>query len=230
MDPTLPNRPQSDIPSDVEARYKEMQAELQRLTLSPEATAGESREARLEREDRLLAMRRQFDRMSQRPLSQRARQRTNITIALIAGLGVLLCIISLGGGVLLAGALSRPPDIAATASNFFSALETADYATAHSYVDPHIEAQTFATQAQAADSGLGSIVSAVKKAQVGGTSGAATGSATYLVKRKGGQLSDTKDDPTNTYLIQLDFTYNSSQGWLITNYSALFTLPQQPSS
>ncbi len=226
MDPTLPIRPQPEIPPDVEARYKEIQAELQRLPLSPEATAGESRAARLERADRLLAMRRRFDRMSQRPLAQRARQRTNITIALIAGLGVLLCIVSLGGGVLLAGVLNRPPDITTTASNFFTSLEGQDYATAHSYVDPHIEAQSFATQAQAADAGLGQIVSASKKTQAGGTSGMATGSATYLVKRQGGPSSDTKNDPTNTYLVQLDFTYSSTQGWLITSYSNLFTLPQ----
>ena len=221
----LSNTP-PEIPADVEARYKEIQAEMQRLQLSPEATQGESRQARYERQQRLRTLRNEFDRSSRVPLAKR-QLKTGTTVLIMAGVALLVCAMSIGGGMLLANSLGRAPDIAGTASNFLDAVKTQDYSTAYTYLLQAQDSAGFTQQANAADTAMGQVVSYTKKSQVRGASGDSDGSAAYVIVRAGGPgLTGGKPFAKNySYTVVIDFIYTSG-AWGITTYDPLFTIPK----
>lgn len=210
-----------DIPPDVERRYQELQEEVRKIDLSPATLAGESHAERFERRQRLRVRRREFEANARYPIAGR-RMTNPATIAAMIGITVMLCLVSFGGGVALSGLLNRPPDISGTASNFWSSMESRDYALAHSYLNPNSDLPTFSQGAQLAQTQLGDIskVSLVPKTQVGGTSKDTTGKAQYSFTRSGGTCK-----PAATYTATLLFYYSSSNGWLINDYGSLLAVP-----
>ena len=221
---TNPARP-AEIPPDVEARYQAIQAEMQQLQLAPEALAGESREARYAREQRLRKLRREFDAMSRYPLARRQRSGAT-TVVLMAAVGVLLCMLSIGGGILVNTLLSRPPDISGTISGFMDAIKSQDYATAHTYLGVSaLDVQAFTGAAQQADQALGNMTDYQLKEQLNGKSGDTTASATFQIMRAGNDGSDGYPAWTpHPYLVTIGLNYYSG-AWVITNLGGMFTKP-----
>ena len=221
----LSNTP-PEIPADVEARYKEIQAELQRLQLSPEATQGESRQARYERQQRLRSLRREFDQSSRVPLAKR-QLKTGMTVLIMAGVALMVCALSIGGGMLLATTLSRPPDISGTASQFLDAVKAQDYGTAYNSLLQAQDANGFTQQATDADTAMGNVTAYTKLSQLQGASGDSVGSAAYKITRAGGPgVTGGKPFPKNySYTIVIKFIYTNG-AWGITTYDPLFTIPK----
>jgi hypothetical protein len=217
VDPRYSTINTPEIPPDVEARYKEIQEELQRLSIAPEATAGESRAARYARRQRIKALRTEFDSMARTPLARR--QRTGYTVLAMVGVALLLCALSLGGGVLLANQLNRPPDISSTATGFLDKIKQQDYGGAYAYLARGFEPEAFTLQAQTADTQFGSLTNYTKLSQQGGQSGDTTGSASFEVYRSGGTVKKA-----NHYVIVLQFTY-ASNTWQIFDYGEIFKGP-----
>ncbi len=219
MDPRTPNVTPPEIPPDVEARYKEIQEELQRLELSPEATSGESREARFARLQRIKALRREFDRMSRVPFSRRRRQNTAFTVLAMFGIAVMLCALSIGGGMLLAAQLNRPPDVSSTATHFLDDIKQSDYSDAFQYLSRGFVPLDFNREGSDEDTKLGPVTNYQQISQTGGKSGDTTGSATYKITRQG-----TKDIPGPiTYDVVFIFNYTTAYGWQIADYGTLFS-------
>ncbi len=214
--------PSREIPPDVVQRYQSLQEEMrQAVVLTPAVTQGETREERYQRRQRLRSRREEFQRNARRPL----RTFTNpITLAAMIGAIVVLCVVSLAGGAVLGGALSQRGTIASTATKFWTAMEGDDYGAAHDTLDPLISLQDFTTKAQNANAAMGAITGwkLVPGSQQGGTTNDQVGKATYAVTRAGaGKIK------AQTYDITLNFIYTSSNGWIITQYGALFDVPSQ---
>ncbi len=217
MNPRLPNANTPEVPADVEARYKEIQEELQRLNIAPEATAGESREARFERRQRIKALRQEFASTARPPSG--ARQHTGYTVLAMVGIALLLCAFSVGGGMLLANQLNRPADISGTTTDFLDKIKQQDYGGAITDLAPGFEPESFTLQAQSADKQFGTLTNYTKLSQQGGKSGDATGSASYEIYRSGGTAMKA-----NHYVIVLQFTYTSNH-WQIFDYGGIFKGP-----
>ena len=215
-----------EIPADVEARYKEIQAEMQRLQLSPEATQGESRQARFERQQRLRSLRREFDHSARVPLAKR-QLKSGTTVLIMACVALLVCAMSVGGGMLLANSLGRAPDIAGTAANFLDDVKTQDYTSAYALLLQASDASGFTQQATDADTAMGQVISYSKKSQVQGASGDSAGSAAYVIIRAGGPgVTGGKPFPKNySTTVVIDFIY-ANGAWGITTYDPLFTIPK----
>jgi hypothetical protein len=224
--PAPSNHTPADIPPDVEARYREIQEEMQRLDLSPEATHGETREARFERRQRLKALRSEFDSMARVPLARRQRQRTGMTVLLMAGMAVLLCVLSVGGGIALENILSRQPDLSSVATGFMDAIKAQDYSTAHSYIPSDSDAQAFGQKAEAADSAYGPVTGYLKISQTGGASGQTNGTITYQVSRNAGGQGLNGSTPTKIkpYIVIIQFVYTGNS-WSVLFYGNLFSPP-----
>lgn len=215
--------PPSEIPTDVETRYKEIQEEMRQLQLSPEALQGESREARFEREQRLRALRREFDSMARIPLARR--QRTGATVLIMSGIALLLCVISLFGGMALANNLGKAPDIQGTATNFMDAIKTQDYAGAHTYLINDQDASGFEQKGTEADTALGVVTHYNELSHTGGNSGDTSGFATFEVDRAGGKgITGCQLVKAAQYVVVLQFTYVNGS-WGIIDYGKLFDLP-----
>lgn len=214
-----------EVPPDVQRRYQELQEEMrQSITLSPTTTQGESREERYLRRQRLRARRAEFERNARYPLCV---FNSPVTIAAMIGAIVLLCGISAMGGALLAGGFNKQADISSTVTRFWTAMEQSDYGTAHESLDPLISLQDFTGFATNADQSMGVITAwkLIPGTQSGGTSTDNIGKATYQITRAGGMVG-TKAIQAAAYQVTLNFIYNSSSGWLINGYGALFDIPK----
>jgi hypothetical protein len=217
--PRTPNAQPSEIPADVETRYKAIQEEMQRLELAPEATAGESREARFAREERIKALRREFDSMARTPLARR-RPKTGITVLVMFGAAVLLCALSIGGGVLLGGILSRPPDFSSAATSFFDYVEQRDYGSAVSLLTRGFVPITVQDEGTTADVSFGPVTKYLSLEHVGGNSGDSSATAQFEIFRSGGTMNN---NTAFHYYITMQFTYSASNSsWLIYDYGHLF--------
>lgn len=220
MTPRTPNAQPPEIPDDVEARYKAIQEEMQSLELAPEAIAGESREARFAREERIKALRREFDTMARTPLAKR-RPKTGITVLVMLGAAVLLCVLSIGGGVILGSILSRPPDFTSAANSFFGYVEQQDYSSAVSLMTRGFVPITIQDLGTTADSDYGPVTSFTQLVQVGGKSGDTDAVVQYKIVRSGG----TKHQGAFSYYIIMKFTYTAG-AWLLYDYGDLFAPSQ----
>ncbi|MBA3826788.1 MAG: hypothetical protein H0X24_23195 [Ktedonobacterales bacterium] len=218
-----PARP-SEIPPDVEARYRAIQAEMQQLQLAPEALVGESREARYARQQRLRQLRREFDAASRYPLARRQRSAAT-TVVLMASVGVLLCMLSIGGGVLVNNILSRPPDISGTITNFMDDIKSQDYSSAYTYLAQNgQDVQAFIGTAGTADNAMGNVIKYQQISQINGKSGDVTASVTFNITRAGNDSTDLGYDkrPGGVYpSIVVIMTYGGDK-WRVSDYGSLF--------
>ncbi len=227
--PPRSDLPPREIPEDVQRRYAELQAEIQRLDVSPQTRVGESRQERYARQQRLRQYRRELDKMARYPMARRSRTSPTTVLAMV-GIALLLCVLSFGGGALLTGILNRPVDISSVANPFWQAMETQQYDVAHGYLDPRSEnLQDFTNTARKADNDMGAIDKVTPASQSKTGAGVSFASATYLVHRTGGTLFKSA-----TYKITLNFNYNANSGfgsnqWTIIDIGSLLTDPQ-PSS
>jgi hypothetical protein len=218
--PRIPNNAQPpEIPADVETRYKAIQEEMQGLELAPEARAGESREARFAREERIKALRREFDTMARTPLARR-RPKTGITVLVMLGAAMLLCALSIGGGVILANMLNQPPDFSSASNGFLNYVMKQDYESAVAYLTNGFRYVTLQDEGQTADTDYGPVTGFNIHEQVGGNSGDTSAAVQYQIFRAG---KGTKATAPFSYYIIMHFTYSASTGsWLIFDFGDLF--------
>jgi hypothetical protein len=220
-----PVRP-TEIPHDVEARYKAIQDEIQRLQPSPEVLAGETREARYARQRRLRQLRREFDAASRYPLARRQRSGAT-TVVLMAGLGILLCMLSVGGGVLVNNILNRPPDITGTITNFMDDIKAQNYSDAHTYLSSSAQdVQSFLGTASTADDIMGVVTKYQKTGQINGLAGQTSATVTFTVNRAGNDQDNGYDKSAPASYSSIVIIMNYINGaWQILDYGSLFSAP-----
>ncbi len=220
-----PARP-TEIPPDVEARYKAIQAEMAQLQLSPQAVAGESREARYARQQRLRKLRREFDAASRYPLARRQRSGAT-TVVLMASIGILLCMLSIGGGAIVNNLLNRPADISGTITEFMDDIKAQDYFAAHGLLLGAQDLQSFKGTASQADQAMGPVTKYVQTGQQGGNSGSFTATVTFTVTRAGNSDDSsgyTKRPAASYPSIVIILNYINGQ-WQIEDVGNLFQVP-----
>jgi hypothetical protein len=195
-------------------RYKEIQEELRTMDLAPETRHGEERLDRYERDLRLRAMREEFQATAEAQLPPP--QRTGPMMALVMTVAsFLLCSFCAGGtyfGLLL---VTQKPSAQSVADSFWSSMEATDYTSAHSYFSPTVQltADQFDTQAKAADTQYGAVVSATVSPHQESASQTTT-VLNYNVRRSKG----------TTYPVTI--TLDSIQGnWGISDYGAALAPP-----
>lgn len=216
-----PHRSQPrDMSGDAEARYRDMQAAKRQRDLAPATWDDESREQRADRGQRNPTTRQDLNNKARQPVNLKS---TLIVVGIVS-ICALLCVISIGGGILLSGTLNRTPDITSTASLFYSALRGQDYGPAHDLINSNVsQLQQFTQDATDTDRALGHITTWKLISQQGGGTNAksgAIGSALYQITRAGGTYN-AKATPQHTYNIAMTFSYSGS-GWQITGYDDLF--------
>ncbi len=227
----MADREPPEVPDDVEQRYKELQAEIQQLELSPKLITGETHQERYLRQRRLRTLRREFDRMSRYPMARRVR-RNSASLGALFLVAFVLCIVSFFGGALLTGIISNSQKMTTVGDQFMADMASQQYNSAHAYVDQILNATgQFAQQAQAADTALGRIKTYTQKGVIGGTPSSPTNTITYGIHRLGGTSQNANGTqtvhPAADYTVVLTFEYNSTaNSWLIANYSdTLFSVP-----
>lgn len=204
-------------------RYKEIQGELQQMELAPVTKQGEERLDRYEREMRLRAMREEFQDATgtyPRPPRNPAMLALLMTIS-----SFLLCAFCAGGTYFGLELLGQKPSATDVASGFWSAIQAKDYTTAHdTYLSPVLTQQlpgdSFAAQAQAADSQSGPVTSVAltKQDKLSATSLALT----YGVTRT--------DAHNGKHLYNVTLTLQQVRdNWLISDVGAVFSPQPGPS-
>ena len=205
-------------------RYKEIQGELRQMGLAPETTQGEERLDRYEREQRLRAMRDDFqDATGTYPRPQR----NSALLALVMTVASFLMCAFCGGSTYFGlQLLNQKPSATDVASGFWSAMEAKDYQTAHdAYLGPtltqQLPVQAFTTQAQQTDAQQGPVCAATLTQQA--TLSATSVSLTYAV---------TRTDSQNTkHLTNVTLVLDQARGnWGIADIGTLFASPAAPSS
>lgn len=205
-------------------RYKEQQDELRKTALMPETKQGEERLDRYEREQRLQAMRDQFqDATGTYPRPPR----NSALLALVMAVSsFLLCAFCGGSTYFGLQLLNQKPSATEVANSFWTSMEAKDYTTAHdAYISPSLTLQltmdTFTTQAQQVDAQLGPITAVALVRQV--TTSKTSVSLTYAVTRtnshNGKHLADV------TLILQ-----QVRNNWGISDIGTLFTTPVTPST
>jgi hypothetical protein len=205
-------------------RYKEIQGELRQMGLAPETKQGEERLGRFEREQRLRAMRDDFQDATgtyPRPPRNSALLALVMTVA-----SFLMCAFCGGSTYFGLQLLNQKPSATDVASGFWSSLEAKDYQTAHdAYIGPTLTLQlpvdTFTSQAQQVDGQLGPVTSATLTQQ--STLSTTSISLTYAV---------TRTDSQNTkHLTNVTLVVDQVRGtWGIADIGTLFATPASPSA
>lgn len=200
-------------------RYKELQDELRQMDLTSEARHGEERLDRYERELRLQAMREEFQAGAE---TQLPTQQGGMKLALVMTVAsFLLCSFCAGGTYFGLTLLTQKPSMQSVADGFWTSMEQKDYATAHdTYFSPTLKVQLsidqFTTQANAADTQYGAVVSA---ALVNQEVGKTTALLTYNVQR----------GRKPAYPVSI--TLESVQGnWGISDYGSTLSPPSVPAA
>lgn len=203
-------------------RYKEQQEELRQMELMPVTKQGEERLDRYEREQRLQAMRDEFQDATgtyPRPPRNPAMLALVMTVA-----SFLLCAFCAGSTYFGLQLLNQKPSATDVGNGFWTAMEAKDYTTAHdNYISPsltlQLTADTFNTEAQQVDAQLGPVTSFALVRQT--TNSTTSVSLTYAVTRTD---SHNARHLANVTLILQQVRNN----WGISDVGTLFLTPATP--
>ena len=164
------------------------------------------------------------------PLKRRRRSGA-LTIVLMAGAGIVLCVLSIGGGILVNGILNRAPDIGGTITGFMDDITAQHYSDAHAFLPTGgQDALSFQSAAETADNTMGQVVKYHKDNQDGGKSGDIIATVTFTVARAGITSKQAAATGFNTHAaasypsIVIIMNYIGG-AWKISDYGSLFACP-----
>lgn len=203
---------------EAQARIKEIDAELRQLELQPETKQGEDREARYERVLRLRQMRDEFE--SRYPI-RAPRQPNSLMLALVMVVGSFLtCAFCAGGFYFAFTALNFNPGPSATATSFWSDVQSQSYQDIYlNLLATNVRLQfvqaQFIQDAQRADTEYGPVTNVVLVPQSQSQQQQQQTSATYVYnvtrQKKGGK-------PV-TYKVTITLA-QSNNSWSVTDVGA----------
>lgn len=199
---------------EAQERIKEIDAELRQLELQPETRQGEDREARYERVLRLRRMRDQFE--SRYPI-RAPRQPNSMLMALVMVIGSFLtCAFCAGGFYFAFTALNFNPGPSATATSFWSDVQSQSYQDIYlNLLASNVRLQFAQTQfiqaAQRADTEYGPVTAATLASHSG--DGKTNESYVYNVTRQ------KKGGKPVTYKVTITLAMSNSS-WGVTDVGA----------
>jgi hypothetical protein len=138
---------------------------------------------------------------------------------------VLLCILSIGGGILVNAVISRPPDISGTINGFMDDVKSQDYGQAFTNLSLGAgDLQAFSGTAQTADQLMGDVTNYKLISQLQGKSGDIAATVNFTVTRAGNDGSNgyNKWPGGDYHSIIIHLNYYGGR-WEISDVGSLFS-------